>query len=678
MANPNREMIRTTCPRDCYDACGMVAAVDDGRIKKIIGDRDHHVTQGSLCGKCAIVYNGVWRDPEARLTQPMKRVGAKGENAFEPISWDEAFSLIADRLKPLMDAGRNEAIVHAHYTGTVGLIGGWYPLRFFTHIGATEIDPDTVCNKAGHEALALVVGDSLDGFDPETAKDAKTILVWGANPSHSAPHMHKSWLKEMSATVISIDPIATKTAQDRAETHLQLRPGTDAALAFGLLHVAKMHQLIDRTFIEAYVSGFDEIEGAIDAADPETTAKLTGLTVEQIVSTGIAYATGPSLIWLGQGMQRTKRGGNAFRAIMALAAGTGNIGKPGAGTCYMNGPGTRGIDMDVIVPPELAQGGASVSHMDLAETLENADRSAAFFTWNCNPMASSPDQSRLRAAMAREDLLTVACDVFPTDTVAYADLVLPAASFLEFDDVVAPYFHHTLSAQVKVQDAPGEALPNAEIFRRLAAAMGLEHPLLFESDADLITRILDMTPFDGTFDDLAEQGTVRLYAEPRMQFADGIPTASGKIEIASDAAEAAGLPRTPEPHADAPTQEGKLRILSPASAWQMNSSYANDPGIEKQIGEIAIHLHPDDAAKRGLKTGDMVVLANDAGSLPVAVDVTEMAQPGMGIVYKGRWPNREASAANINVLHKGEKSDIGAATCIHSLEVEIIVSEAAE
>lgn len=678
MSKPHRQMIKTTCPRDCYDACGMVAAVDDGRIRKILGDPDHAVAKGALCGKCAIAYNGAWRDAAQRLTRPMRRTGPKGTASFEPVSWDEALGEIADRLSPLIAAGRNEAIVHAHYTGTVGLIAGWYPLRFFSHIGATEVDPDTVCNKAGHTALEYVVGDSLDGFDPETAKDAATILVWGANPSHSAPHMHKSWLRDMPARVIAIDPIATRTARDVAETHLQLRPGSDAALAFGFLHVAKTHQLLDRAFIEAHVEGFDEIGAAIDAADPETTAARTGLTAEQIEDAGLAYATGPSMVWLGQGMQRTRRGGNAFRAIMALVAGTGQIGRPGTGYCYMNGPATRGIDMDAITLPDLARGGATVSHMDLAGTLEDAERSSAFFTWNCNPVASSPDQARLRAALAREDLFSVACDIFPTDTVAFADIVLPAATFLEFDDIVAAYFHHTLSAQVKIQDPPEEALPNQEIFRRLAARMGLVEPDLFETDAALIERILAMTPFDGDFSDLAEAGTVRLFDSPRMQFPDGYPTPSGKIEIASAAAEADGLPRTPEAHADEPTPEGRLRILSPASAWQMNSSYANDDGIVRQIGPISVHLHPSDADAFGVASGDVVRLSNEAGVLAVTVDVSDIAQPGMGVIYKGRWPNREPGAANVNVLHKGEKSDIGEATCVHSMEVDLILAEAAQ
>jgi anaerobic selenocysteine-containing dehydrogenase len=344
----------------------------------------------------------------------------------------------------------------------------------------------------------------------------------------------------------------------------------------------------------------------------------------------------------------------------------------------MNGPATRGIDMAVLTAPETSNAAPSVSHMDMAALLADKVQASVFFTWNCNPLASSPDQAELRAALSREDLFTVACDIFPTDTVAFADVVLPAATFLECDDIVAPYFHHTLSAQVKVQDAPGDALPNAEIFRRLAAAMGLAEPALFETDEALLARILAMTPFKGTFADLAAIGTARLYPEPRMQFATGIPTPSGRIEIASARAEERGLPRVPEPHADLPPAEGRLRILSPASAWQMNSSYANDPGIARQIGAITVHVHPDDAAAHGLKAGDAVTLANEAGRLPALVDVTAMAQPGMAVVYKGRWPGLETAAANVNVLHKGEKSDIGEATCVHSVEAFLVAREAAE
>jgi len=674
------EKIKTTCPRDCYDACGMVAVVEDGALSRVMGDPEHAVSRGTLCGKCALAYNGVWKDPEARLTTPLRRTGPKGSGAYEPISWDDALSAIADRLAPHLGDLPARRVVHAHYTGTVSMIAGWFPLRFFQRIGATEIDPDTVCNKAGHAALELTWGDSLEGFDPETIGDTQTILVWGANPGHAAPHMHKDWLRETKARVISIDPVAHRTARERADLHLQLRPGTDAALAFGMMHILHRDGLLDRAFVDAHVAGFEEMLPEIEAATPARTESLTGVPAEMIEEAALAYGAGPSLLWMGQGMQRTRRGGNAFRALSALVALTGNIAKPGAGFCYMNGPGSRGIDMDYLTPPQLDRGSAQVSHMDLAAALADPDQTDMFFTWNCNPLASSPDQNAVRAALAREDLFTVVCDVFPTDTAAYADIVLPAASFLEFDDLVVPYFHHTLSAQVQVQEAPGDALPNQEIFRRLARRLGLNDPALFESDGEILASLMEMTPAGISFETLKEKGTVEIYDAPRVQFESlSFATPSGKIELASEAALDEGMPFVPQPHADAAPSDGRLRILSPSSFWQMNASYANDPVIQKRLGEIAVILHPDEAQARGLCDGDTVNLSNAAGDLAVAVEISDIAQPGFGIIYKGRWPNAEPGGANINVLHKAEKSDVAEATSVHNIEVNVAkLSEAAE
>ncbi len=680
MIGIDRDFVKTTCPRDCYDACGVLVVRENGRIRKVLGDPDHHVARGSLCGKCAIAYNGAWRDRSARLHTPLRRTGAKGAGSFEATSWDEALGTIAKRLNRLIDGGRSRSIVHTHYTGTVALLAGWYPLRFFNRIGATEIDPDTVCNKAGHSALEYVFGNSLEGFDPESAADSACILVWGANPSHSAPHMHKHWLRETKAAIIAIDPIAHTTAREVAAHHLQLRPGTDAALAFGLLHVAERAGLLDRDFIAAHVLGFEEIEADIARMTPAETEHMTGVPAALIEQVGEIYAKGPSLLWMGQGMQRTRRGGNAFRALAALVAGTGNIAKPGAGFCYMNGPASRGIDMDLVVPPGLAaEGNEAVSHMDMVALLSDPQRADAFLTWNNNPVASSPDQAGLRRALAREDLFQVSVELFRTDTTDYADFILPAASFLEFDDIVAPYFHHTLSAQVKAEDPPGEAFPNQEIFRRLAHAMGLTDAALFESDADLLDRLTQSTPFGGSFAELAAAGTVRLYDAPRIQFADkSFPTPSGRIEIASAAAAADGLPRLPEPHADAPPSANKLRILSPASRWQMNSSYGNDEGVLRQLGEASVLLHPADAGARGIRDGASVTLSNAAGELTLKARLAPETQPGTAIVYKGRWPRLEGTAANVNILHTGVKSDIGESTCVHSIEAELTLKSPEE
>jgi anaerobic selenocysteine-containing dehydrogenase len=276
-------------------------------------------------------------------------------------------------------------------------------------------------------------------------------------------------------------------------------------------------------------------------------------------------------------------------------------------------------------------------------------------------------------------LFHVAVDLFHTDTTAYADIVLPAASFLEFDDLVLPYFDLTLSAQVKAGDPPGTALSNQDIFRRLAAAMRYQDPELFETDADLIARLLAQTPYRGSFEDLAKVGTVTLFDEPRIQFADlQFATPSGRIELAGDRAVALGQPRAPLPHADARPRPGRLRILSPASAWLMNSSYGNDEIIRKRLGPPTIAMHPDDAASGGWSEGDAVMLVNASGRLRLSVTISDAAQPGVGIVYKGRWPTASAEGANVNVLVAARKSDLAESTTVHGTEVDLIRAEAAE
>lgn len=677
--------VKTTCPRDCYDACGIVVARRDGMILKVLGDPDHAIARGGLCGKCAIAYNGAWRDASLRLTSPLRRVGPKGAGAFVPVGWDDALASIASRLGGLMNAGEARSILHTHYTGTVGLIGGWFPNRFFNRIGATEVDPDTVCNKAGHVALEMVFGDSLQGFDPRTAKDTRTIVVWGANPSHSAPHQNRVWLKSARAAgtkVVVVDPIGHGTARD-ADLHLKLAPGTDGALAFAFLNVLWTRQLVDKAFLKAHVLGWEELIASIEAMTPERAASLCDIPADAIEQAALLYGDGPSLLWFGQGVQRQPNGGNVFRSIAALVAFTGNLGKPGAGFMYMNGPGGRGIDMATLTAPGLARDGTgSISHMDLAATLEDPARAKVLVNWNNNPAASSPEQSRLRAALKREDLFHVAIDLFHTDTTAYADLVLPAASFLECDDLVLSYFDLTLSAQVKAGEPLGEALPNSEIFRRLAAVMGFKDPDFTESDSALIARLLVQTTFRGSFADLAAFGTVASYPEPRMQFGDlQFATPSGKIEIASARAEHQGLPRIPQPLADARPRDGRIRILSPASPWLMNSSYGNDAKIVARLGPPTVTLHPDEGLRLGITNGDQVVLANEIGRLPLTVLLSDEAQTGVGIVHKGRWPGASASDANVNVLVSGRKSDIAESTTVHGTEVEIIrcdIRDAAE
>jgi anaerobic selenocysteine-containing dehydrogenase len=670
----SKEVIRSNCPRDCYDGCGIIINKVNGNIQQVLGDPDHPVSRGRLCSKCALVYNGVWRDENARLLFPMKRVGAKGEGKFERIDWQEAIDTIATRLRSIVDEQDAQSILNTHYSGTLSLIALEFPMRFFNRLGSTDVRGDTICNAAGHAAWGLLYGESNIGFDPRTAKDSNCILVWGANPSHSAPHAHKHWLPESPAKVVVIDPLRTETAK-QADLHLHLRPGTDAALAYSLLHVLKREGMFDEAFIEANTTGVEEIDSFIEAATPQWGEKITGVSADYIEQAARMYGAGPSLLWAGQGLQRQTTGGNIMRAAGLLPALTGNVGKPGTGFYYLNmTPGVAGIDFEALEGSGLAQNEAhSISHMDFADELSEVGKYRALFSWNTNPVASVPNYKQFCKAMQREDLFTVAIDCFHTDTVDYADIVLPAASFLEFDDLTFSYFHMLMGVQAKAQEPMGESLPNQEIFRRLSKVMSFEEEELYESDETLIAKMMQQMGLEFDFNEFKQKGHISIGDEAIIFFDDlKFPTPGGKIEIASAQAEEQGLPRVPQPWADEPSEPGTLRLLTPASNWRMNDSYANDPEIIKRSGPASVTLHPDDAKRFNILENDKVRLYNESGEVELLAHIDDMTLKGVALSYKGRWPKLD-DGNHMNVLHKATKTDMGESTSVHSTEIQILV-----
>ena len=665
--------ILTTCPRDCYDACGIEVALRDGAVRHVRGDRNHPVSRGKLCEKCTSAYNGVFLDPSARLLTPLLRDGPKGAGRWRAASWDEALEVVATRLGEIVaqegDAG---AILNTHYTGTFALLGYGFPLRFMRALGAREVDPDTICNKAGHVALDYLFGTSEDGFDPRTAADAACILVWGANPSASAPHQHEQWLPEAPGRVIVVDSLPTATAL-AADLHLQPFPGSDAALAFAIAHVIRRDGLLDDALLAEHCVGWDELEPVLAACTPQWGQAATGVPAADIEQAARWYGAGPSLLWIGQGFQRQPRGGNAVRAVGQLAALSGNLGRPGTGVLYLNGTDSRRLDFDYVTDADLEDRSPDpISHMDLVEWLEDPRRSRALLSWNINIAASNPDQARLRRALGREDLFSVAIDLFATDTTDLADVVLPAASFLECDDIVASYFNISLSAQVAATAPMGESLPNPEIFRRLAGAMGMPEPALYESDRAVLDHLLAGTGLGLTFDELAQRGTVPFGAAPRIQFAGLVfPTASGRVELASARAQADGHPRIAQPWADARPRDGRLRLLTPASRWSLNDSFINERKLDGRRGPASVALHPADAAERGLADGDVALLSSDVGQLELPVVINAGLPRGVALSPKGRWPRRESQGANVNVLNPGIPSDMGASSSVHGIEVTV-------
>lgn len=666
---PAATVTRTTCPRDCYDSCGiLVKTFQSGEIS-VVGDPEHPLARGALCGKCSIGYNDTWRDHEARLLHPLKRIGSKGEGRFIQVSWDEALSDIAGRLLAIRQGRGGGAIYQTHYTGTCSLLAGVAPLRFFNAIGATEVDPDTVCNKAGHVALQLMYGESTRGFDTRTIDGTRCLMIWGANPSVSGPHVHENWLSQTRAPTIVIDPIRHETAA-QADLHLQLYPGTDGALAFALLHVIRAAGKLDRVFLAAHTLGWDEIDPQLDICTPAWGEAATGVSAALIEKAGLIYADGPSLLWMGQGFQRQTYGGNAMRAVGLLPAATGNIGKYGAGFLYLNGWDTRGVDVNHLTAAHLNTCvSTAVSHMDLAAHLEKD--AEALVTWNNNIAASSPEQRRLRRALQREDLFQVTLELFMTDTAKFADYVLPAASFLEFDDVVMPYFNSCISAQAKAMPPMGQALPNQEIFRRLAKVMGLEAPELFDRDEEIIAKILAQAKPGLSFAQLSKAGTVFEPPKPAVQFADlAFKTASGKIELSGESFVASGLPRAPYPSQEPRPEGAELRMISPASRWLMNSSFGNAPEILKQLEAGEAFLHPDEARSRNLKDGARIRLANATGDISLRLSISSDVPRGVVLAHKSRWATPQAGE-NVNALNPGAKADLAESCAVHSINVLI-------
>jgi anaerobic selenocysteine-containing dehydrogenase len=645
--------------------------VRDGRVRHVRGDPDHPVSRGKLCRKCTLGYNGAWIDPEQRVIHPLRRCGPKGSGEFERISWEEALATCAERLGGVIAEHGGAAILNVHYSGTLGMVGYTFPMRLLGAMGTTEVTPDTICNLAGHVALGYLYGTSETGFDPRTRGDARCIVVWGANPSACGPHQDEHWLGEAAGTVVVVDPIRTPTA-GRADIHLRPRPGTDAALAFGLLHVIVRDGLVDGAYVDAHTVGFAELAALAEPCTPAWTEAQTGVPAGDVERVARLYGTGPSLLWLGQGLQRQPTGGNVFRACASLPAVTGNLARPGAGLMYMNDGSRIGLDYDVFVPEHLASAAPEVSHMDLADVLADPDRSRALVCWNMNIAASAPRQRDVLRHLAREDLFTLVVDPFPTDTARYADIVLPAATFLEHDDVVVPYFDLGLAAQVQAVDAPGEALPNSEIFRRLARAMGYDDPALYESDAEIMERFVAGSDLVDGMADLQARATVYPDGPPFLQFADGVfETPSGRIELASDAAVADGHPRTAVPHADERPGDGRLRLLSPASPWTMNASFANDRKVRGRLGAATITVHPADAGRLGLEPGEQVRVTSDEGSLVVALAIGDEVPEGVALIPKGRWPSQEPGGANVNVLTIARRTDMGESTAIHGTLVRV-------
>ncbi|HEX5724812.1 MAG TPA: molybdopterin oxidoreductase family protein [Longimicrobiaceae bacterium] len=690
-------VVRGACPHDCPDTCAMLVHVEEGRAVRVQGDPDHPVTQGFLCAKVNRYVERTYH-PE-RLTVPLRRVGPKGEGRFEPATWDEALDDIARRLDEIR-AGPDgpQAILPYSYAGTMGLVqGSSMDRRFFHRLGASLL-ARTICSAAGSEAWKAGYGDRL-GPTPEEAGHARLVLLWGTNTLTSNPHLWPALLRarEHGARLLAIDPIRTRTAR-QCDEWLPIRPGTDAALALGMMHVIFRDGMEDAAYLRENAVGWEALRERVARRwAPARTAEVTGLPAERIEALAREYALArPTFIRLNYGLQRHAGGGAAVRAISLLPAVTGAWRDPGGGAT-LSTSGAFKLDVAALERPDwVPPGTRTVNMVRLGDALTLPDAGVggppvrALVVYNSNPGAVAPDLARVRAGLRREDLFTVVLEHFRTDTADYADWVLPATTQLEHWDVHATYGHVYVTLNRPAVAPVGESLPNAEIFRRLAARMGLDEPEFRESDLDLIRQALASghPNLEGvTFERLLEQGWCRLnlprdwrpYAEARQL---GTPT--GKIQFLAPELERLGVDPLPD---YVPPAEGAeadpalaarfpLMLLSPPEHGFMNSTFVNVPALARAAGEAKLLLHPDDAAPRGVADGDRVRAWNGRGWFFARARVTDDVRPGTAASYGVRWASRSEGGRTVNDTTSQRLTDLGGGATFYDNAVEVERAEA--
>jgi anaerobic selenocysteine-containing dehydrogenase len=681
-----QQHIRGACPMDCPDTCSWIVTVENGRAVRLQGDRAHPFTRGALCNKLND-YVAYTQSPE-RLLYPMRRVGPKGGGDFVRISWDEAIAEIAARLRNISAEYGAEAIWPYLGSGNMGLIQGAYGAgqRFWNALGASRHSMN-ICTIAGGFGTGYTLGHNRVGMDPETLRFSKLIILWGANTLSTNAHLWRPILaaRQNGAFVVAIDPVRTRTAA-AADWHLAPAPGTDAALALGLMNVVLCEGAEDRDFLAQRTLGWEAFRKRILEYTPERVADICGLRVEDVVTLGKRIAhTRPAGIRIGIGLQRHGGGGMAVRTITCLPGITGDWRYAGGGACY-DTRGFFGGDWAALYCEDLRPREARTLKMtQLGENLLalNDPPIKALFIYGSHPLASIPQQNKVRQGLARPDLFTVVVEHFLTDTAGYADIVLPATMQFEHADLLIAYGHIYVLWNEPAVAPPGECLPASELFRRLARAMQLDIPCLYDSDEEIARQILASghPSLEGiTLEALKERGWARLnYPDPFVPFADGFPTPSGKLEFYSERMAEAGL----EPLADyTPPYEAAQRdtpladqyplaLIAAANHYFLNSVFANVSAQRKHAGPPVLCIHPADAASRRLATGDAVRVFNGRGAFIAVAEITERVRPGVVASTKGRWPRHTDGNATVNATVDERCSDMGGGAVYHDNRVEV-------
>ena len=698
-------IVRGACPHDCPDTCAFEYHVKGGKLVEVTGDKNHPMTQGRLCVKLKD-FAGHHYNPERILT-PLKRVGPKGSRQFAPITWDEALTTIRDKWNGIIAEYGAQAIMPHAYLGHQGTLNGLTAGdAFFNRLGSTVAEK-TYCESGSSTAWVMTVGPS-GGLDIESFVHAKYIIVWGMNMTstniHGWPFIVKA--QEAGAKVVVIDPVRTRTAK-AADWHIQINPGTDGALALGMMNVIIAEDLVDHDYVEKYTLGYEELKERAALFPPERVSRITGIPAEDIVRLAREYATTPpAAIREGVAIERSRGGGQAIRAITCLPALIGAWRHVGGGAMEMPiwefptnfdkicrpdwiRPGTRVVN-------ELDLGAALTGELQLDPPIKS------LFVYNSNPMSQAPAQAKIAKGLEREDLFTVVSELFITDTAKYADIILPAAMQAEQLDIMVTWGHLYISLNQPAIAPPPDCVPNVEMFRRLAKTMGFNDDYWDRSDWEMLQDFYDWDSpaLAGiTLETLKETGWARINVglpHERKPHAEGnFKTPSGKCEFKSSVTEnfvvpvwrsmyegmQPGEPLDPLPDYVPPYESREtnpelarrfpLSIVSPKAHAFLNSQYANEAPKQKRQGEQTVFMHPADAAARQIVTGSTVRVFNERGHFDGRAEIVDALMPGLVMANLGHWPSFTKSGTAVNSISSDAHCGMGMAGSYSDNLVEV-------
>lgn len=665
---------RAVCTKDCPDTCGLLAAVEDGRIVTVKGDPDHPFTAGFICQKAGHFPEHV-HSPK-RITTPLRRIGPKGAGKFEAIGWDKALDEVASRMKSVSSEFGPEAILPYSYAGHMGLVHRNAGHAFFNRLGASRLNY-TICSPsatAGYEA-SLGSGPSTE---IQSASQSDYIIIWGSNTLttnvHAWPHFNRA--RKAGATLVVIDPYRNRTAR-RADVHLMIKPGTDAALALAMMQVLIDRDMIDRDFIARNTMGFEKLKVRAAAYTPARAADICGLSEEMIVQLAEGYGRARApYIRTGWGPARQLKGAMAMRTIALLPALVGAFNKPGGGVTRMLGGAPS--DLSCLTRPDLLPPDTrTVNMVKLGKALTGLDDPPIklLYVYQSNPAVVAPQSREVLAGLAREDLFVIVQEMFPTDTAGYADIVLPGASFLEVTDIYRAYGHNYLQMSRPVIAPVGQSRSTLAIFQDLAARLGFKDEVFSLDEMDFIESfLLEDSPYLAgvDFEALKSGRPVRLNI-PSNPYADGFSTPSGKVEFYSQAMADQGLDPLPDGQPLRDSDGGdryRLEFITPPHHLFLNSAFNEIDELRQRADQARVMIHPATARARGIADGDPVRVFNDRGACCFLAQVTDDTQAGLLVAEGLHWPSL-TPGGGANQLTSQRLTDMGETCAFHCNLVEV-------